>query len=91
MTPNAWFAIGALGFTILLQMIGLVMWLTRLDMRLRSTERTCEELRSVGERLVRIETEMHGLRDDVRGIGAGLDWLRSVPGYTPPVMPRTPK
>lgn len=85
MSPNVWIALTALAMASLVHVIAVVVWLTRLDMRLKTAENTLGDMKGSGERLMRIETEMSGLRDDVRGISAGLDWLRAVPGYSPPL------
>ena len=84
MSPNVWIALTALAMASLVHVIAVVVWLTRLDMRLKMAEASLVDMKGSGERLVRIESEMTGLRDDVRNISAGLDWLRAVPGYSPP-------
>ena len=84
MIANAFIALTALAMASLVHVIAVVVWLTRLDMRLKMAEGALNDMKGSGERLMRIETEMNGLRDDVRHIGAGLEWLRNVPGYSPP-------
>lgn len=77
MSANVWIALTALAMASLVHVIAVVVWLTRLDMRLRTAESTLSDMKGSGERLMRIETLVHGLKDDFGGISEGIAWLRA--------------
>lgn len=88
MTLNLWTVIVGLGIALLGHIITVTVFLTKLHMRLTSVEKTTDGLSGLDSRLVRMETHMDNVLDEVRKINVGLDWLRPLASPAPPPPPR---
>lgn len=82
-----WVGVISLALIMLGHIITVTIYLTKVHMRLLRVEDSCKRLEGVGERLVRIEGDLHHVRNGIQKLEASLGWL-TTPAAAKPRAPR---
>lgn len=97
MPASEWIKLTA---TVGLPLIGLIVWLVRLESRVNDAHRRCDDLKKgldaledLDVRVARIETKLDGVADGLRDLNASIRWMRDPAAYemSPPRGVTPPK
>ena len=92
MSPAVLAALIGLGSVLGLQLLGLIIWGSQLEMRMRACEASCREMREVRDIVLSLKDQFGFFREDLQELNTALKWMKPATYEVEPLgrAPRRP-